>query len=1655
MKGRFNFNIGKKSLIKLSLAIMFISGLASIMFYFMSTGIGLVQSEIPGPKLIIDDPVILDNVWSKKIIVYNDDAEHYYNVPVSTSIPENLIDVELYRYLTPDLKKKITDDPNYKFEIKDTDDNGKSDTVSWIVPELSEVAFSVEGTIIQPEPIQEETKTTTPVTETRKIQQMEATGPEIDFIQNPYDCSASNVNCTLTTVTIDNGDGSITMINYQKPVNFFNSTLNDWQAINMTIIPGNFDGYDYGVEQEYQIYYRSQISAGDSIKYCDEGYCFTTQPSKITYRNSLGSNDDISQLNTSTIGTATDNKFGWNNTFTDCDLEYMYGGGTHKEYILLKQKPRNPAGYLGDVSGVTFDVAHYIKFPAGVDMYVNDTIKTDDFKTSERIEFRNESNVTLFYLPKPIAFDSNETTLNSINLVYDIVWDKRYNPSKERLIWFYIQTPYSWLNETAVYPVYIEPSVAGIEYNTTVDVYHLWNERADYYVNATSGIQITNHFQEYWTQNQICAIFYWGASSHEYCAGNTDWTWYNTTDWSTFSNLTGTTTARWAGHEWDITLEYYLESNWSEIKITPTFENKKNRNYDKAELRWMVHDIRVKMTYEDDFFYVNDISESGPWNLSNASLNINFTQDDLWDREYTVEDANKYYISTRWNESYWKNSVQYDMNYTLNVTHNGEYNAPINLIMNFEAVAPSDIITTNFWWRDPSNTVYAWVSYADVSSFCSSTGCTAGFKTGGTVLDSGTEVDEITDTPATGHDFDFEKGKYYRVCHHWNSSASDDITDPWVTYLRADWKIFNGTHWVPTTSDTATTTWDFVGIGWYSTDGRPYVINTTTYEGDYGNQYFCDDATASQDVTIDYTDTTEINKITWDCTKGGAYAIENLGATSGDEAQLCYVMYVSEDTSHSGYLGRSTSDASTCKPEGNTNCVGVEFDSAVGGIEPYTNYFDAFENRTNYTVSLICDDSSCAGNPEEEYNLTLTHLGYSVTTGTAPTTGKDVLVALNYSSSLKSYIQNGNATVITNNASRGMGTLGYVTGVEMLSTHAYYGDDFTDVTTEVSALDDTYASRSCSGSMCATPNVTVNFTTSETYEQVTIEWKVSNTDGTGSIKCWDGSSWSLIPTAFSSSSDTNTTVSISTCDNSDGNYTFVVYGTAGDITPDQTIYVDYIWINGSAFESAGTTNVNITDSLHPVSETYSGDLQTHIDGTGDSIWYVYGFIGRTLGINSTNTSRTTVGIIDADKEDTSSATVGARVVFVGDQPATETGKFLTWDGKELFLRSLQWAAGEGLNITKPNNKSTITVTAGNDIFVNFTVWDIENDTEITSGLSSDRVDINTSSWDCSVNDLTYDTDHWKVNCTTSSSGTGSADLKVGINITNISTSNFTDRDVEFGAVVFAAAVSYLEVNLTYPPIGTTNVDQNTTFNVNATITCKTGSCSDVFGTIQYNLSTTNPETPINNTAGHKPFYNTSGNILQSCGSMSQDDTCQLNWTINATGDYIKAWKIGVLFNSSDSGITDNHTDNATIKIIECWEGLDVTWTSIDWGDLESDTDDNAAPDNDNNLYNLTNIGTCTLKVWLKGTNLQNTTLSYPNLILAGNLTWSNTTNDAGSAHQMTTTYTILNESFTSAIRNVTTYYWLTVPRVYAGRYNGTMTFCENTSQSSGNNTMCT
>jgi hypothetical protein len=253
------------------------------------------------------------------------------------------------------------------------------------------------------------------------------------------------------------------------------------------------------------------------------------------------------------------------------------------------------------------------------------------------------------------------------------------------------------------------------------------------------------------------------------------------------------------------------------------------------------------------------------------------------------------------------------------------------------------------------------------------------------------------------------------------------------------------------------------------------------------------------------------------------------------------------------------------------------------------------------------------------------------------------------------------------------------------------------------------------------------------------------------------------------------------------------------------------------------------------------------------------------------------------------------------------------------------------------------------------------------------------------------------------------------------------------------AFGYLNASLLDPPPGAiVNVVVNSNFTLMANVSCMstddnpTAICDEVNGTARYNETGPLPDIQMLMAQGSKPLRALEGN--KTCGQLNYSNYCALNWTVNATGDPVTNATIDVLFASNQSAVLQNATNYTNITIINCVVDFTLQWATISWQNNPGSA--NPASGNDNNEYNITiNPLSCLLDLYIRGSDLENTTLGKS--IGAGNVTWSNTINSYAASANLSDTKTLIKESVQSNT-NVTTWYWINIPAVFAGRYNGTI-----------------
>ena len=119
------------------------------------------------------------------------------------------------------------------------------------------------------------------------------------------------------------------------------------------------------------------------------------------------------------------------------------------------------------------------------------------------------------------------------------------------------------------------------------------------------------------------------------------------------------------------------------------------------------------------------------------------------------------------------------------------------------------------------------------------------------------------------------------------------------------------------------------------------------------------------------------------------------------------------------------------------------------------------------------------------------------------------------------------------------------------------------------------------------------------------------------------------------------------------------------------------------------------------------------------------------------------------------------------------------------------------------------------------------------------------------------------------------------------------------------------------PTSPSSPTQNETFSLQANVTCigaAADTCGFVNATLRYNASLVIPNSNVQGGgAAAIPFFSAQANP-QNCGTLAPNSSCNLTWTVNATGLAGNRNLLDVVFASDRLNVNPNATQNATITI---------------------------------------------------------------------------------------------------------------------------------------------
>ena len=247
-------------------------------------------------------------------------------------------------------------------------------------------------------------------------------------------------------------------------------------------------------------------------------------------------------------------------------------------------------------------------------------------------------------------------------------------------------------------------------------VLHIWNNYDSYYFNTTSGIQLTNHYDEYWSHNVMMLGYY----------NNDEWNLvYRTdeltgftqdieTDNTTFVNVTYWKNLTYQGYDFRLSIRYNLEIDDFELAVIPYIKNLGDAIPYNLGFAWEIKDIRIDNDTLNDQIRVNNTEYllnqtldivytnlSKPVYIFNDTTNetefIGYTPIQYFYLENLYNGYSNKTLVLRWDES---------LDYVVRVkSRDGQYNAPVTLGIKIGTLAVDQEKHTEMFWHD-SLTLY-------------------------------------------------------------------------------------------------------------------------------------------------------------------------------------------------------------------------------------------------------------------------------------------------------------------------------------------------------------------------------------------------------------------------------------------------------------------------------------------------------------------------------------------------------------------------------------------------------------------------------------------------------------------------------------------------------------------------------------------------------------------------------------------------------------------------------------------------------------------------------------------------------------------------------------------------------------------------------------
>ena len=242
----------------------------------------------------------------------------------------------------------------------------------------------------------------------------------------------------------------------------------------------------------------------------------------------------------------------------------------------------------------------------------------------------------------------------------------------------------------------------GYELLDNDSVLRLWNRFDSYYFNTSNGLQITNHFNEYWSRN-VLMLGYYNNDQWNLVYRVDELSGFNKnieSDNETFVNITLWKDLSYGGYNFRLAIRYYLGVDDNVLTVIPYIKNLGVQIPFVLGFAWEIKDIQVDMTPGGDFIEINGTSYLLNNSLDETYMDLSEPCFDIKE-DVSENDSESLYLG-------WDGNLDYRIWVK---SRSGQYNAPVTLGIKIGTLNVNQEKYTSLFWHDASEVYYHFDAY--------------------------------------------------------------------------------------------------------------------------------------------------------------------------------------------------------------------------------------------------------------------------------------------------------------------------------------------------------------------------------------------------------------------------------------------------------------------------------------------------------------------------------------------------------------------------------------------------------------------------------------------------------------------------------------------------------------------------------------------------------------------------------------------------------------------------------------------------------------------------------------------------------------------------------------------------------------------------------